>query len=159
MAQENAKKFMELLNKDEELQKKVKAATNGGANACVEVTGVGEGLSGALDCMAKFGRVALLGCTRHSDFTRDYYKKVHCQGITMIGAHTNARPQNESHPHYFTHNDDIRIALGLIKSGRLDLKSMVCETRSPADCEEVYERLVNDKSFPVCVQFDWSRLI
>ena len=27
MAQENAKKFMELLNKDEELQKKVKAAT------------------------------------------------------------------------------------------------------------------------------------
>lgn len=41
---------------------KVKEVTNGGANVCIEVTGVGSGLDGALDCMARFGRVALLGC-------------------------------------------------------------------------------------------------
>ncbi len=138
--------------------KKVRDASGGGATACVEVTGVGEGLRGALDCMAKFGRIALLGCTRHSDFTIDYYKKVHCQGITMIGAHTNARPQNESYPHYFTHNDDIKAALNLIKSGRLDLESMIGETHSPAECKEIYGRLIADRDFPVCVQFDWSRL-
>ena len=137
---------------------KVKELTEGGAKTCIEVTGVGAGLNGALDCMAKFGRVALLGCTRNSDFTVDYYRKVHSPGITLIGAHTNARPNAESYPHCFTHTDDIKTALNLIKSGRLDLKSLVGETDSPKDCEQVYGRLLNDKNFPVCVQFNWSKL-
>ncbi|MBO4262533.1 MAG: zinc-binding alcohol dehydrogenase [Clostridia bacterium] len=143
---------------EKDFSEKVKKATGGGANVCIEVTGVGAGLDGALDCMAKFGRIALLGCTRNSDFSIDYYKKVHCQGVTLIGAHTNARPQNESYPHHFTHNDDIKVALNLIKGGRLTFSAMIGETHSPEECKEVYERLVNDKNFPVCVQFDWSRL-
>lgn len=67
---------------------KVKELTNGGAKTAVEVTGLGIGLDMCLDCMAKFGRVALLGCTRDKNFTIDYYRKVHCPGITLIGAHT-----------------------------------------------------------------------
>ena len=55
---------------------KVKSMTNGGANVCIEVTGVGAGLIQALDCMKWFGRVALLGCTRSSKFEIDYYGKV-----------------------------------------------------------------------------------
>ena len=35
----------------------------------IEVTGIGAGLDGILDCMARYGRVALLGCTRNKDFT------------------------------------------------------------------------------------------
>ena len=46
-----------------------KSLTNGGANVGIEVTGVGAGLDGILDCMARFGRVALLGCTRESNFS------------------------------------------------------------------------------------------
>lgn len=134
---------------------KVKEVTDGGANVCIEVTGVGAGLDGALDCMAKFGRVALLGCTRNSDFTIDYYKKVHAPGITMIGAHTIARPETESHPGWFTHRDDIKAVLKLVSGGRLDLKGMIKETHSPKECAEVYTRLVCDKNFPILVQFDW----
>lgn len=134
---------------------KVKEVTNGGANVCVEVTGVGSGLDGALDCMAKFGRVALLGCTRSSDFTIDYYRKVHGPGITLVGAHTQARPEVESHAGWFTHRDDIKAVLNLISGGRLDLKEMIKETHTPDECTEVYNRLVNDKNFPVLVQFDW----
>ena len=40
--------------------------------------------------------------TRHSDFNIDYYRKVHGPGITLIGAHTNARPKSESHPGWWT---------------------------------------------------------
>ena len=134
---------------------KVKEVTNGGANVCVEVTGVGSGLDGALDCMAKFGRVALLGCTRSSDFTIDYYRKVHGPGITLVGAHTQARPEVESHAGWFTHRDDIKAVLNLISGGRLDLKGMIKETHTPDECTEVYTRLVNDKNFPILVQFDW----
>ena len=137
---------------------KVKEVTKGGTNTCIEVTGVGGGLDGALDCMARFGRVALLGCTRSSDFTIDYYKKVHGPGITLVGAHTVARPEEESHPGWFTHRDDIGAILKLISGGRLELKSMIKETHKPQECFDVYTRLVNDKNFPVLVQFDWRNL-
>ncbi|MBQ9802111.1 MAG: zinc-binding alcohol dehydrogenase [Clostridia bacterium] len=137
---------------------RVKAVTGGGAAAAIEVTGVGAGLDGALDCMRRFGRVALLGCTRDKNFSIDYYRKVHCPGITMIGAHTNARPEEESHPGYFTHRDDIEAILKLLSFGRVSFSHLSGESHSPADCAAVYDRLIHDKNFPSVVQFDWLRL-
>ena len=137
---------------------RVKEITGGGVNVAIEVTGVGAGFNQALDCMARFGRVALLGCTRNSDFTVDYYRKVHGPGITVIGAHTIARPDEESHPGWFTHRDDIKAVLKMCAGGRIALTDIVSEVHSPADCAEVYERLVFDKSFPVAVQFDWRKI-
>ena len=133
----------------------VKKVTGGGVNVAIEVTGVGAGFNEALDCMAKFGRVALLGCTRNSDFNVDYYKKIHSPGITVIGAHTIARPNIESHPGWFTHRDDIKAVLKLCSGGRLCLENLIEETHSPDECPEVYNRLVFDKNFPIVVQFDW----
>ena len=84
----------------EDFAEQVIKATGGGAAVCIEVTGLGIGLVQALDCMRRFGRVALLGCTRSSQFSVDYYRKVHAPGIQLIGAHTLARPQMESYPGY-----------------------------------------------------------
>jgi len=143
---------------DPDFEKKVKEVTNGGVNVAIEVTGQGAGLNEALDCMAKFGRISLLGCTRNSDFTVDYYRKVHGPGITIIGAHTLARPQNDSYPGFFTTYDDMETVLNLCSMGRLDLKSLIEETHSPLKCQEVYTRLINDKNFPTVAQFDWSEV-
>ncbi len=136
---------------------KAKELTNGGANVGIEVTGIGAGLDGILDCMALFGRVALLGCTRNSDFTIDYYRKVHGPGITLVGAHTNARPNFESSNGWWTERDDFETVLKLTKLGRLKLSDLVEEVYSPNDATEIYTRLCNEKSFPL-VQFDWSKL-
>ena len=136
---------------------RVKSITKGGAKVAIEVTGVGAGLDGALDCMAKFGRVSLLGCTRDKEFTIDYYKKVHFPGITLIGAHTNARPKQESYGGYFTHEDDIRAVLALCAAGRLTLDDMVRETHRPEECGAVFNRLATDREFPIVVQFDWRK--
>lgn len=136
----------------------VKKATDGGVNVAIEVTGVGAGFNEALDCMARFGRVALLGCTRNSDFTVDYYKKIHAPGITVIGAHTNARPEVESHSGWFTRQDDMKSVLKLCAGGRLNLQNIIEEIHSPEECSEVYNRLIFDKDFPVVVQFDWRKL-
>jgi len=136
---------------------KIKEVTHGGANVAIEVTGNGLALNQVLDCMARFGRVALLGCTRHSDFTVDYYHKVHGPGITLIGAHTMARPNDESFPAYWTHHDDAMAILRLCASGRLDLDAMIEETHAPEEAPDVYQRLIDEKSFPV-VQFDWTKL-
>jgi len=143
---------------DENFAEKVKEVTHGGVNVCIEVTGIGAGLNGALDCMAKFGRVALLGCTRNSDFSVDYYHKVHGPGISLIGAHTMARPVNETSAGMFTTADDVKTVLELCAKGRLDLESIVDEIHSPTECGEVFDRLVNDKKFPNVVQFDWEEI-
>ncbi len=135
---------------------KVKELTGGGVNACVEATGLGIGLIQALDCMKKMGRIALLGCTRNSNFSIDYYSKVHGKGVSLIGAHTLARPKFESSPGLWTDVDDLKATAALIKGGRLNFKDMICEYVSPADCQAVYDRLVNDKNFPIGVLFDWS---
>ena len=138
--------------------KTVKSLTGGGAKVGIEVTGVGAGLDGILDCMRPAGRVALLGCTRDKEFTIDYYRKVHGPGITLIGAHTQARPKQDTAPGWFTERDDIDTLLKLTALGRLNLAQMIEETDSPADCGEVFARLANDRAFPTVVQFDWRRL-
>ena len=141
----------------EEFAKTVKAITGGGAKVGIEVTGVGQALDNVLDCMACFGRVALLGCTRNSDFTIDYYHKVHGPGITLIGAHTNARPKVESYGGYWTDRDDALALIKLVSLGRISLADMLDEIHSPAEAEEVYHRLAVEKSFPL-VLFDWRKL-
>lgn len=133
----------------------VKRLTGGGAKVAIEVTGVGAGLNGALDCMAPFGRVALLGCTRSSDFTVDYYRKVHGPGIQLIGAHTLARPKQESHPGCWTQADDMNALIRLTACGRLDLQAMVDEVHTIDEALDVYQHLLDDPSFPL-TQFDWS---
>ena len=136
---------------------KAKELTGGGANVGIEVTGIGAGLDGILDCMARFGTVALLGCTRDSDFTIDYYRKVHGPGITLVGAHTHARPRMDSSDGWWTEREDFEALLKLTNLGRLKLSELVEETHSPVDAPAVYHRLCTEKTFPL-VQFDWRKL-
>lgn len=143
---------------EEKFAENVKAITGGGVNVCIEVTGLGVGLIQALDCMQKMGRIALLGCTRSSKFEIDYYTMVHGKGVSLIGAHTAMRPKGESSPGLWTEADDIRTILNLIKGGRLNFKDMVGEICSPADAQEVFSRLVNDKNAPIGILFDWRKV-
>ena len=123
----------------------------------IEVTGNGKALDQVLDCMAKFGRVALLGCTRNSDFTIDYYRKVHGPGITMIGAHTLARPAFESSKGWWTQRDDAECILKMLSYGRFTFGDMIDEIHAPAEAIAVYDRLVRESAFPI-VQFDWKKI-
>lgn len=142
---------------DKDFAQKVKEVTNGGANVGIEVTGIGAGLDGILDCMALKGRVALLGCTRNSDFTIDYYRKVHGPGITLIGAHTMARPVFESSNGFWTQEDDMIALKKLTEMGRIKLSNIIDETHSPIEASKIYTRLVTEKTFPI-VQFDWRQI-
>ena len=128
-----------------------------GPQVGIEVTGLGVALDNALDAIAPFGRIALLGCTRDSNFMIDYYHKVHGRGVTLIGAHTLARPNTESASGWWTTRDDAKAFLRLLSLGRLSLDGFVSEVHSPTACGEVYARLAKGGAFPV-VQFDWTRL-
>lgn len=133
----------------------VKEATGGGARVAVEVTGVDRALDETLDAMARFGRVALLGCTRHSEFAIDYYRKVHGRGVTLVGAHTAARPGSESSQGWWTERDDALAFLRLLSLGRLSMEGFTEEVHPVSDAPAVYSRLAAGGPFPN-VQFDWS---
>lgn len=135
---------------------KVKRLTDGkGVDTAVEVTGVSAGLNETLACMAPLGRVTLLGCTRNPDAYTDYYHLVHFPGISIIGAHTNARPRYESRPGNWCYRDDFAALFKWMAAGRLNMDAMISEIHSPEDAPEVYHRLAFDKNFPIGVLFDW----
>ena len=128
-----------------------------GPQVGIEVTGVGAALDSCLDAIAPFGRIALLGCTRNSNFTIDYYHKVHGRGVTLVGAHTACRNASESAPGSWTERDDALAFLRLVALKRIDLSGFVAETHPASECGEVYARLAKGGAFPV-VQFDWSQI-
>ena len=143
---------------EEAFVQNVKDVSDGGVNVCIEVTGLGVGLIQALECMALMGRVALLGCTRSSHFEIDYYGKVHGRGISLIGAHTVARPKVESSAGLWTDEDDLKTVLNLIRGKRLNFKDMISEIHSPEACNAVFNRLAAEKNFPIGVLFDWRKI-
>ena len=134
---------------------RVKEATDGGARVVIEVTGVDRALDTALDAVARFGRVALLGCTRRSEFAIDFDRKVHGRGVTLVGAHNQARPEHDSSPGWWTRRDDALAYLRMVSLGRIDLTGFIEEVHPVADAPTVYTRLAAGGPFPT-VQFDWT---
>ena len=129
--------------------------SGGGVDVAIEITGNGGGMDMALDCLKRFGRMALLGCTRNSDFSIDYYRKVHGRGVTLVGAHTIARPKLESSAGWWTERDDAKAVIRMLDLGRIEFDSLIEEVHSPREATEVYGRLAKERAFPL-VQFDWS---
>ena len=130
-------------------------AWNGGVNTAIEVTGNPHALKQVLSCSAKFARVLLLGCTRTMTEV-DFYNDVHRPGIHLIGAHSGARPVEESHSGFYTEMEDCRVILSYLSAGKLNFKPMISEVRSPGEATQVYARLAHGK-FPIGVLFDWNQ--
>jgi len=144
---------------DPDYIEQVKKITKGkGVNAIVEVTGVSIALRQALDCSSYMGRISLLGCTRIPDCDINYYQQVHRPGVKLIGAHNMVRPKYESFPGHWTMHDDCACILDLLAAKRIEAAPIIAEVLTPHDAPAIYDRLANDKNFPLGVLFDWSKL-
>ena len=141
---------------DADFREQVMRITKGkGVRACVEVTGVSAAMKQALACASYMGRISLLGCTRVSDASVDYYQQVHKPGVKLIGAHNFVRPKVESYPHHWTHHDDCRAILDLISAKKFEVMPMVSRVVKPEDASKVYTELCENKEFPMGTVFDW----
>ncbi len=137
---------------------RVKAVTGGkGVRACVEVTGVSAAMKQALECASWMGRISLLGCTRVSDCSVDYYQMVHRPGVKLIGAHNFVRPKHESYPHHWTHQDDCKAILALLAAGRIRVGPILSRVVKPEEAPKIYDQLAHDKLFPMGTVFDWRK--
>ncbi len=139
-----------------DFQETVIQLTHGrGVNGTVEVTGISSAMKQALECASWLGRISLLGCTRVSDCGVDYYTQVHKPGVRLIGAHNFVRPKVESYPHHWTHHDDCRAILELLRAKRMQVLPMVGRIVKPEECGEIYRQLCEDRHFPLGTVFDW----
>lgn len=144
---------------DPNFHETVMALTRGkGINTCVEVTGASVAMQQALQCIARQGRISLLGCTRVSDTATDFYAQVHKPGVKLIGAHNMVRPQVDSYPQHWTHHDDCRAILGLLGAGKLKIGPIRSRIVSAAQAPEIYKQLCDDPKFPMGTVFDWRSL-
>lgn len=136
----------------------VQELTDGrGVQVAVDAAGNAGATSQALECLAQFGRITLLGCTRHHG-QYDLYHLVHGKGVQVIGANNLARPQMESHPGNWTAYDDNYAIQKLIHFNKLDMRPLINEIHAPTDAPAVYDRLLYDRDFPIGVLFDWNRV-
>ncbi|WP_135548388.1 zinc-dependent alcohol dehydrogenase [Paenibacillus cymbidii] len=143
---------------DEYFREAVEELTQGRkANAVIEVTGVAVALKQALACTARQGRVILLGCTRINDAFVDFYKDVHLPGISLIGAHQFVRPDRDSHPGYWTRQDEFRTLHRLLSAGKLKLAPMISEVTAPENAPMVYKRLIEEEHAPLGIAFHWTK--
>ncbi len=144
---------------DKDFVEKVMKTTRGkGVRATVEVTGVSKAMIQALECASWQGRISLLGCTRVSDSTVDYYQQVHRPGIKLIGAHNFVRPKFESYPHHWTHHDDCNAILDMISAGRIQVAPIISRIVSPHDAPKIFDELCDDPNFPIGTVFDWREI-
>lgn len=144
---------------DPDFIQQVLNATGGkGVNKVVEVTGSAVALQQALEYVARMGSISLLGCTRISDKPIDFYKYVHCRGISLIGAHTCSRPQVESRPGMWTEHDDYRTFLKLLTTGRIKVRPLISEVVTPDKAPEVYRAIIESKNPPLGFAFDWRTM-
>ena len=139
---------------------KVRELTDGrGVDATVEVTGFIPALQQALEYAAFHGRISLLGCTRISDQCIDFYRYVHCRGITLLGAHTMVRPKVESRPGgEWTEFDDYRTFFRYVQSGRLQVMPLISRSVSPLEAAQLYHELGFEKNPPLGILFDWREV-
>ena len=142
---------------DSDYIQKVMDLTNGkGAECAVEVTGNIQALQQCLECVAFNGRISLLGCTRVSDQTIDFYKYVHRWGISLLGTHTFARPKMDRTHWGWSEADDYGTFFRLVRSGRLNVPSIISRIVSPRDAKTIYETLGKNSNPPLGVLLDWT---
>jgi 2-desacetyl-2-hydroxyethyl bacteriochlorophyllide A dehydrogenase len=144
---------------DERFNEIVEQATQGRrVNAVIEVSGAARALNQALACTARQGRVILLGCTRISNESVDFYRDVHKPGISIIGAHNFVRPAHDSYPGYWTRQDDYKTLLRLLAMGKLQVSPLISETVAPEpeQVAAVYKRLIEQPHSPLGIVFDWT---
>lgn len=129
-----------------------------GANIVIETSGNEDGLLTALKYVSREGRIVLNGCNRIFNTSINYYKDVHLRGISIIGANSSNRPSKGSELYSWTTRRDYKLILEWMSDGRMKHLDLISEYANPSDCANVYDRLLNDREFPLGVVFDWTKI-
>jgi threonine dehydrogenase-like Zn-dependent dehydrogenase len=127
-----------------------------GFDVVIEATGAPSPIIDAFRLARRLGTVALLGSTRGLTQSVDFYNDVHRKGITIVGAHNNARPVSDDIDVLFTLASDIRTCLDLLAGKRITAATLISDTVTPADAPQAYHRLFDRANPLMTVAINWA---
>jgi L-iditol 2-dehydrogenase len=126
-----------------------------GATIVIEATGVPEAVLTAFELTKPFGRVILLGSSRGETERVNFYHHVHRKGLTVIGAHFQARPYLQSAPGWWTELDDWRVVLNLLAQKRLQIEPLITHRFTWQDAPQAYALLKHWDHNALGIVLDW----
>ena len=141
---------------DPELDQKIRSLTGTGCSSVIEVTGDPQAVIRGLQLTAPGGRISLVGCSRTATEKVDFYNLVHRPGISVLGAHNMARPQQDNLPGIWTMKNDMKTLLRFMAAGRIKSTHLLDLIADPEDAPHIYERIFNRDPDLLGVVFDWN---
>jgi 2-desacetyl-2-hydroxyethyl bacteriochlorophyllide A dehydrogenase len=147
---------------DPDLQEKIKTLSNGrGARVAIDAVGHSPLVGQAIDLVAKWGQVILLGSPR-ADYEANWtpmLSRVHTQGLDVKGALEWVYPlkKRQDLGNAVTIEGNAERILELIGSGRLIVRPLLSHLISPHDLDEAYRGLLNRKDEYLGVVLDWTQ--
>ena len=112
----------------------------GGVDVAIEATGNPVVINDALHAVARLGRVVLLGSPR-GRIEIDPYSDIHSKGVSVIGAHANTTADAGNAYHRWTLMEQRRLALELMRQGRLRTDGLVSHQVPAAEALPIWDAL------------------
>lgn len=139
----------------EDVAAAVQAATTGhGVDVAIEATGNPAVITQALGVAADLGRVILLGSPR-GRVEIDPYSDIHRRGVSLIGAHMRTTASAANVYHRWTVPEHYRLALELIRQGRLRTEGLVTHRVPAEEALSVFEALTERPQEHLGVLIEW----
>lgn len=140
---------------DESWMETLKAATDGkGAHVVIEASGFPEVITLALQAVRQLGRVVLVGSPR-GESTVNFYRDVHCEEVTIIGAHTGGNPQSDSRPGFWTSSDERQSFLTLLAGKRINTEALITERIGIDEIISTYEDMLARRGDVMGTMIEW----
>jgi 2-desacetyl-2-hydroxyethyl bacteriochlorophyllide A dehydrogenase len=140
----------------DDLEAAMAAATNGdGVDVAIEATGNPAVIADALHAVARLGRVILLGSPR-GRIEIDPYTDIHSKGVSLIGAHANTTAASANPYHRWTLAEQRRLALELMRQGRLHTEGLVSHRVPAAEALPIWEALTDHQRDYLGVIIVWD---
>ena len=134
----------------------------GGPQVVIESTGFPAPINDAFILAGHLARVMLLGSTRGSTESVNFYRDVHKKGLTIIGAHDSIRqpdagdnPLLNALPVLWSARRDVAVAMRMAAAGRITLDPLITHRVNGRDFKTVYDLLFDFEPSLVGCLFDW----
>jgi L-iditol 2-dehydrogenase len=126
------------------------------ADIVIEAVGSPQAIAVAMNCAREGGRVVLLGSSRGLTRDLDMWGLAQRRNLEVVGAHISAMPETDESHQRWTYEQEGRLFLDLLATGRLRVSDLVTWRARPEECNSVYEVLAEGGREHVGITFNWK---